>query len=144
MNRSLLELISEYQACVNYLCSLFGDYYKNLDEDGIMRSYRVKIIPKEGYLGKIYFCFHGAGCYFKTETDEVELDFGPYSRCDGFDKYRLFYFLQNRRSKYPDLLDEDYFSNEFDKLVTGGVISKLPPPHVSELFYWKDSVEAVK
>jgi hypothetical protein len=143
IDRPIIKLIQEYIAYATYMCSLFEQHYKNLDEDGFWRSYRLKIIPKEGYMGEVYFSFHGAGCYFKSPNDEIDVDFGPNTSCDRFDLMRLRQFLSHRKDKYPTLISDSILEEEFSKLQKEDVITKLEYGAGSHLYYFKKDLNSL-
>lgn len=131
----ILGLIKDYIACATYMCKLLKDNY-TIDET-LLRSRRMNLIPKKGKLADgVYFNFHGGGCYFEFENGNIDIDFGPNDRCDGFDYYRLFDFLeQTKRDNYKALHDKEVFKKEFDKLISIGQIIKPEWQPNTHLFY---------
>lgn len=133
-----LRLIRDYISCSEYMCSILRDEYPA--KESLLRARRINIIPKTGELpGKVFFNFHGGGCYFEFENGSIDLDFGPDDRCDGFDYYRLKNYLsETRKVDYKELHNSEILKREFENLILNGEIvnSKwLPNPH---LFYLKE------
>jgi hypothetical protein len=93
METVILNLIKKYQVCAKYVCDSLASYY-NIGDIPLLKAYREdKIIPKNGTLPDgTFFNFHGSGCFFKFKEGEIDVDFGPEGRCDGFDLFRLQHF----------------------------------------------------
>jgi len=117
------------------MCNSLRDDYGFTDKTllGAWRS--SKTIPKEGKLSDgTYFNFHGAGVYFQFENGEIDVDFGPNGRCDGFDFGRLKHFLlSTKQSAYKNLTYEENLATQFERLINSGFIFKpewIPSPHL--------------
>lgn len=139
IEKQIIELINEYINCSSYFFNIIKDNYQ-IDKEGILRSRRLNLIPKNGTIGDIDFNFHGGGCFFETSNDNIDVDLGPNDRTDGFDFDRIKNFSKSRIEKYPALLNEIQFKKGFDNLIKKGVISNpafYPNPH---LFYFKNSI----
>lgn len=138
----ILNLVNEYVLCADYMCNLFKDHF-DLKGEILLRARRLNLIPKEGEIEGVRFNFHGGGCFFEFQNGCIEVDFGPDGRCDGFDEFRLFDFLQsNGSNKYKSILDENLFKNEFKKLIDDNIIycpGWYPNPG---LFYLADTVNS--
>lgn len=136
--QSLIGLIKEYIQCAKYYTGLLSDSYDG--DESILRAYRSGLIAKEGYLdsGSVYYCMHGIGCYFESQNDSIDIDFGPDDQCEGFDLSRLSYFLENRKDRYKGFSSES-LGDSFQSLIDKGVVyhaRMLPSVH---LFYLKDN-----
>ncbi len=138
----LILLIKEYITCASYSCRLLRELYTG--KESLMYAWKVmKVIPKEGYIEGVYFSFHGRGCYFEYEngSDSIDIDFGPEDRCDGFDTFRLSSFLQYRKNRYAEFLDEKVLEQCFSILIEGGIIKKHPLDRNSHLYYLATSLD---
>jgi hypothetical protein len=133
---SLKFLILEYNYCAEYFCKNLKDYY-DCGEDLLMAR-RQNLIPKEGKIENLYFNFHGVGCYFETLEDQIDIDFGPNNRNDGFDFMRLRHFLKSRLEKYNELEDENIMKLCFNLLIDKNIILKPNLEPSSHLFYLND------
>lgn len=134
--KKLIELLEEYITCSSYFMSVIKDNYP-IDKEGILRSRRLNLIPKDGTIGDIYFNFHGGGCYFETSNDSIDVDFGPNDRTDGFDFDRINNFYTNRKVKYHEIQNETELKEAFESLFNQSIIFKpsiYPNPH---LYYLK-------
>ncbi|MES2276707.1 MAG: hypothetical protein V4592_11845 [Bacteroidota bacterium] len=121
----LIELIREFQQSVKEVVIEFYNVYGEADLLTACRSN--KIIPRKGKLNsKVYkYAFHGIGLYAKTKGKEVDFDFGPDNRTDGFDAWRLNAYLESQKVykglwSYPDL------QIGLAKLASEGIIWKYP------------------
>ena len=136
----LLNLITDYIKCSAYLYSVLKSNFP-LDNEGILRSRRLNLIPKEGRIENVYFSFHGGGCYFELENDIIDIDFGPNDRTDGFDLMRLTQFVKMRLNEYNEFADNNILKREFDFLIAEKIIINpkfYPNPH---LFYFSNSIK---
>lgn len=102
----------------------------------LLRARRINLIPKEGEtLEGFKFNFHGGGCYFEFDNSRIDVDFGPNGRCDGFDSFRLYDFLQTSKLDFKDVLLEENIRTEISRLEDEGIIvqpNEYPNP---ALFY---------
>jgi hypothetical protein len=131
----LIDLINDYISCSNYMCNSLRDDYCFTEESLLGAWRKSKTVPKEGNLSDgTYFNFHGSGVYFEFENGEIDIDFGPNGRCDGFDLGRLKHFLlSTKRASYTNLTDEGKFAMEFERLTNCGIIFNpqwIPSPHL--------------
>jgi hypothetical protein len=81
--------------------------------------------PREGNLqDNIFYHFHGTGCFFKIQSPpiEIDVDFGPGDRCDGFDLFRIRDFYERVSDKYPELKTEGNIEYGFSLLVDKQII----------------------
>ena len=120
------------------MCEKLKKNYKT--DESLLRAYRVKIIPKEGDVDNIHYSFHGVGCYFEFKDGIIDIDFGPDDRCDGFDEYRLYKYLENMlfNNKYNTIIDKQAFKRQFSELITAGIITNPQLAPSSHLYYLKD------
>ena len=143
MSEKLLELIVEYQshvvASVRALREKFG-------VDDVLGAVLRREIPEVGSLDDRHetrFRFHGSGCHLDSDQGEVEFDFGPDGRHDGFDGWRLWIFAQSRPKDYPQFQRLEIVESMLGELVTDDWVIRpgwMPSPH---LCYFKDQFSAV-
>ena len=94
LRNEMLRLITEHIRLAQYCCEIMRT--KIPDTYSLLEAYRQKVIPKSGIIENLKYYFHGAGCYFElNDGTELNIDFGPNNRCDGFDLYRLSFFLKH-------------------------------------------------
>lgn len=86
-------------------------------------------IPKDGAIGTVEYSFHGIGCWACINGVEVDFDFGPAGRYDGFDAWRLWHFAQQFQETYPQFQSEKAVNNALVDLARRGTIEcpKLEP-----------------
>jgi hypothetical protein len=132
----IIEAISKYILCADYMCKLLKDEFGIVDEPLLM-AYRQKMLPKTGYLNELTnFDFHGAGCYFEFEGGSIEIDFGPNGRCDGFDAYRIHDFI-NSTLKWDNLIEltQENIAIYLEELFNEGIIMKFGLYPNPDLYY---------
>src|SRR5689334_16822660 len=91
-------LIRDYQQAVQMVVSALKMRFGRED---LLTAHHQGQIPKEGTVGAVAFTFHGVGCRGTLGTIEVDFDFGPDGRTDGFDAWRLWDFARQSPAKYP-------------------------------------------
>jgi len=132
----LLELIADYQSMVNKGVTELQKTYSTTE---ILKGWHQKKIPKSGILPSgIEFDFHGIGCILTIDGFDVNFDYGPNNRFDGFDLWRLSCFVNEKKNTYSE-----YFSNKnllkchFLELEDKGVIYQLESTS-SSLYFLKN------
>lgn len=140
---SVHELVYDYIQCAKYVCGIFENMYS--EDVTPIAAYRTKLIPKSGTIDSITYNFHGIGCYFEYDGGAIDVDFGPNERCDGFDEYRLKFYLsqmpQSKKENFYTILEESNFIKEFKNLVIAGVIVQFADQaSVSHLYYLKEAI----
>ncbi|PVD52885.1 hypothetical protein DC498_08160 [Terrimonas sp.] len=129
----LMDVIKDYLSCAKYVCGLLIDYYQV--NETLMRARVLETIPKEGFVENIYFRFHGRGCFFKYDGGEIDIDFGPKGRFDGFDLYRIKKFLETNTRFKINQSDNDFIEKQFNMFIRNHVIGKLPGYEDDFLYY---------
>ena len=128
----LLNLIKDYRECVDecveLLVNKFGDLY-------FLQEVNQGRIPRELEILDRTYCFHGIGCSVESPEIEVNFDFGPNGRHDGFDAWRLYSYATATPEKYPELTDKKAIEDGLQKLKNDGLISKSGDRLSSHLFY---------
>ena len=107
MSSKLNKLIVDYQSKVAYGIELFrqkvGDEYP-------LSAWGSGVLPKKGFLDKnIKYSFHGIGCLLEFPNCEVDFDYGPQKRYDGFDLWRLRIYWESSK--------DDYEYTSYDEIV---------------------------
>lgn len=122
MHNELLKIIHDYQLSVKKGVSEMQEYYSTKE---LLKGWKSKRIPKSGKLPSgIEFDFHGVGCFLEIEGVETNFDFGPEDRYDGFDLWRLTYFMKSRKNasdnfylKNSELLEIHFNDMEKNKII---------------------------
>ena len=81
------------------------------------------------------FSFHGGGCYFEYEGKNIDVDFGPADRCDGFSKLKLYNFMLTLDRLSPNIFNLDCVQEGLEELESKSEINKpgrFPNP---DLYY---------
>ena len=136
MNDDLLKLIHEYQLSVYGLVTAFQQRFSVTD---ILGAWHRGDIPEQGTLDDFFetrYRFHGVGCHCEGERGEVDFDFGPDGRFNGFDGWRLWIYAQSRPQDYPQFQRYEVVESVLGELVTDGVVIRprwMPSPHLCYL-----------
>ena len=137
--QDLLRLISEYQLSVLGFVQAIRRRFKVDEGEHILVALRDGRVPEVGSLDDRYetrFRFHGCGCAFESDRGEVDFDFGPGGRHDGFDGWRLWIFAKSRPEDYPMFQRLEIVESVLGELVTEGVVVRprgAPGPHLCYL-----------
>lgn len=121
ININLKKLINDYLFDVEQGLSLFQ---KKIGDKNPLKAWRDGDIPQKGKLNDVVrYELHGIGCLLVFPDYEVDFDFGPGYRSDGFDLWRLFRYVLARGGKYPDYKNVRNLENDFNESIkTGGII----------------------
>jgi hypothetical protein len=132
-SRTINNLIEDYLQDVNRAVDLLENTFGARQ---ILRLWRTKKIPQQGKLKSgEYYELHGIGCRVFLERDLcVDFDYGPESRTDGFDAWRLSLYADESPNKYSGLISEKKLAEELNDLKISGEIEQLPN---SNLFFLK-------
>lgn len=121
----MIDAIKDYQNAIEHGLALFDAQYGRRD---ILAAWREKVIPKSGVLRDgVEYELHGIGCCFHFSDFEVDFDFAPNGRADGFDLWRLGKYVRQFPSRYPDGQDKNLLAIAFDDLVSKGVMIQRFP-----------------
>ena len=112
-------LIDEYQVAARRVASALR---VGFGRDNLLRARRSGEIPKEGVISGIEFSFHGVGCRATVDGVEVDFDFGPNGRTDGFEAWRLWRFAQQNPQKYPQFQRLEDVQAALERLARSGEI----------------------
>lgn len=132
-NQKTLSLIKDYQRDVKLFMKLFYEKYYRKD---VLRAWHDGEVPQEGKLtDSVEYELHGIGCCVFFPDREVDFDFGPDLRVDGFDLWRLQQYIKRNANpeKYPSL---DELEVSFKNLVESGRIKKIY--NNSNLYFFSD------
>ncbi len=94
---SIRVLIRDYQQAVEQAVSRLQ---ASFDVTDLLAARRSGKVPKEGRADEIEYSFHGLGCRAILDGIEVDFDFGPGGRTDGFDAWRLWLYTRQVPSNY--------------------------------------------
>jgi hypothetical protein len=121
MQPDVRSLISAYLAEIAAAIEDLRDAFPDLDN---IHDWKRLAIPREGVLpsGRKFF-FHGIGCRFELDADDVDVDFGPNGETNGFDAWRILCFQKNRetamemtRAEIEHALSEMYESGDLVRI----------------------------
>lgn len=117
-----LNLINEYLNDIRIFMKYFKEKYHIED---ILRAWHDGDIPQSSHItDTVEYELHGIGCYIFFPDREINFDFGPESRSDGFDLWRLKGYL-NQRPDIARYLSKEELEIAFDNLIKEGVIKKI-------------------
>lgn len=130
------KLISDYQEYVRRVVLALRAGFGYYD---LLEAYHQRKIPKEGVINGIEYSFHGVGCLGVVDGLEVDFDFGPDERIDGFDAWRLWRFVEQQPEAYPQFQRKEDVKAALERLARSDEIEcpgAYPSPH---LWYLKPS-----
>ena len=136
LSKDLLKLISEYQL---HVLGFVQAFHRRFGVDDFLGAWRRGDVPQRGTLDDRYetrYEFHGVGCRFASERGEVDFDFGPDGRYDGFDGWRLWGLAKSRPQDYPQFQRPEVVESVLGELVTDAVVVRprwMPSPHLCYL-----------
>ena len=127
-------LIDEYQVAARKVALALR---AGFGRDDLLRAWRSGGIPKDGVINGIEFSFHGVGCRATVDGVEVDFDFGPDGRTDGFEAWRLWYFAQQNPQRYPQLQRREDVEAALERLALSGEIECPRAAPSEHLWYLK-------
>lgn len=117
-----LNLINEYLKDVRIFIKYFEEKYHRKD---VLQAWHDGDIPQSGNITDTAgYELHGIGCYIFFPDREINFDFGPELRSDGFDLWRLKGYL-NQRPDIANHLSKEELEVAFNNLEKEGVIKKI-------------------
>lgn len=126
------KLINDYQ---NVVRKVVAALRVGFGCNNLLAAWHDGKIPKDGVINEIEFSFHGVGCRGIVDGLEVDFDFGPDGRIDGFDAWRLWNFATERPVAYPQFQQLKEVEAALERLARSGEI-ECPETHPSRhLFY---------
>ena len=109
-------------------------FKQEIGETAPLKAWHDGQLPQTGKLSdEIEYQFHGIACLLIFSDYEVDFDFGPEGRMDGFDLWRLNGYLGSCKDKYS-AYSEEQLKNDFTAAVSSGEIYKLQKSS-SNLYY---------
>ncbi|OCQ23658.1 hypothetical protein A7985_06870 [Pseudoalteromonas luteoviolacea] len=101
-----------------------------------LRAWRDNDIPQKGLLTSgVEYELHGVGCLLSYKDYDVDFDFGPDDRADGFDLWRLTQYVSERGGKYNMYTKSNNLKQDFEQAVKEGTISKSTHQYCNLYFY---------
>lgn len=134
----VLQLIADYQRAAR--AAVVG-LKRQSAAANLLSAWKSGKLPRTGRLKQPRgrYSFHGAGCRFEISGRNIDVDFGPSGRHDGFDSWRLQQYAQSAfewLDLHPKEIEQSLLNLESSGLI---VCPKLEPtPH---LYYFKDDLE---
>ena len=132
MNRQLYKLNTSYQQKVAEANSLLKTELETDEPQCWQQKY-----SQVGNLGSgCRYRFHGIGCTVEFNgSEEVDFDYGPGGRIDGFDLWRLKRFLENRKPEFAEIT-ETQLETWFESAIKDNEIVKLHSGEPDDLYYF--------
>jgi hypothetical protein len=131
-----LRLVGRYTDIVARVVAALKAQAKDSD---VLRAVVDGRLPRDGVLGEGgeggEYRFHGIGCEATIEGVEVDFDFGPAGRHDGFDAWRLHLFAKNL-PEFADFHQLSAVESLLARMEQLGLIHSprwLPSPHLMYL-----------
>ena len=148
----LMIVIIDYLNDVKKCMELFN---KKIGNKHPIKAWRDKTISKSGQLSEdINYDFHGVGCHFEFPNYYVNFDFGKGGESDGFDKWRIASYIDERITYYSYYHEKlyayvddmsltykimDLIEEEFQKYIDNGTFFKI-----GKLFYLSENRQGLK
>lgn len=115
--KKLNDVINDYFDDIKKCKILFKEKF---GEEFPLSLWRNKEIPKESVLkNKIYYSFHGIGCYIELENYGIDFDenFDPI-----FDYYKLKHYIEEKN----DYLNNEYYNlKDYDSQLSDALHNKV-------------------
>jgi hypothetical protein len=133
MSQPIVELIRAYNSAAEDAVRELRSSYPPFRD---AMSLKQAEIPRQGTLASgRTFSFHEIGCCFEKDGVEVDVDFGPNGRSDGFDAWRLHRFSANVGQTH---LTYYQIQIALDEMLRAGEIVKSDPEQLgSHLLFWR-------
>jgi hypothetical protein len=133
MRLRVLNMICDYQRHVAGFVAAAKIKFGHHD---LLAAWRHGHVPKDGMLDDPHetrYSFHGVGCRVTSDKAEMEFDFGPDGRHDGFDAWRLHPFAVSHAAEYPEFKRLALLELTLEELLLSEVIFSprwSPSPHL--------------
>jgi hypothetical protein len=124
----IMELIREYTTLT---MAAAATLQRELGVENLLQAWKQRQVPQHGSLndGSLYR-FHGVGCGIeRTDGTDLDFDFGPGGRADGFDAWRLWQFAKQYPTRYRDLQQLDQVKDALKALEEGGIVRPSGAEH---------------
>jgi len=133
MNRNLKNLVDDYLEDVAKGVELLKGLTPGKSP---LEAWKDKDIPQKGSLsGGVEYELHGIGCLLVYKDYDVDFDFGPEERIDGFDLWRLTQYVSERGDKYAVYSDSNKLKQDFEQAEKEGYIEKSTHQYCNLYFY---------
>lgn len=134
-NSRLVQVIDSYLSEIESAVKLMKDL---LSYDDLLNAWLNRKVAKEGQLTpKLSYKFHGVGCLLIFDKYDINFDFGPNGRCNGFDEWRLNDYISQKLADYPEYQNPSKLKEDFNELVAAGVIICPRWEPSKHLYYYK-------
>tara|TARA_R110000868_G_scaffold368973_1_gene632212 strand:- start:333 stop:746 length:414 start_codon:yes stop_codon:yes gene_type:complete len=121
-NHKILKLINDYQNDIKLFMKLFYEKYSRND---VIKAWHEGVAPKEGKLSdSVEYELHGIGCFVFLPGRELNFDFAPDLRNDGFDLWRLGQYIEQNTNPEKHL-SIDALESSFKQMIEAGEIKKI-------------------
>lgn len=99
---------------------------RELGVENLFQAWMHREVPQRGVLSDgSEYQFHGIGvCIERTDGLDVDFDFGPGGRADGFDTWRLWLFATQFPTKYPNFQRQDQVEKALNTLIAAGIVKR--------------------
>lgn len=123
---TLKEAILDYLQVVESGLVLFDQKFETRD---ILKAWHKGALPKDGRLSDdVEYELHGVGCHIFFPEFDVDFDFAPDNRIDGFDSWRLWKYVRQFEARYPEFQDKRRLETAFEEMMaTGALVQKFAP-----------------
>jgi len=129
----LKNAIHEYLGVIENSLKLFEQRFGRRD---VLSAWRQGVLSKDGMLtDDVEYELHGVGCYVSSPSFDIDFDFGPGGRSDGFDLWRLGKYLGQFPERFPEYQDKGHLEAAFEQLIKSGMISQKFPEQSSLYFF---------
>lgn len=134
---AMMNLVREY---VTASTSAAAELRKHFAEPNLLEAVNSGRIPRSGTLspGRSYF-FHGTGCRIESGDLDIDFDFGPQGRTDGFDAWRLTHYARSR-PLHKMFAKSEATEAALQLLVDHGLASCPGWPPSKHLLYLKEAI----
>jgi len=132
MMNDLKDMITEYLQAVEKGLKLFEQKIGRRD---ILAAWHEGALPREGkLLDDVEYELHGIGCWLSFPEYEIDFDFGPNGRSDGFDLWKLNKYVKQFAERFPALQKAKQLEATFEQLKIYGIITQKYPQQSSLYF----------
>ncbi|HEY3965747.1 MAG TPA: hypothetical protein VGM05_14410 [Planctomycetaceae bacterium] len=141
MRPDLRAFIARYQENVSEACRLLCAKFDFDNKGGLLRAWLRRLVPEKGFLDEsrsISFHFREIGCCVSFGSVEVDFEFGPGHRHDGFDAARLARFAATL-ADFEQFRDPAALEPELAAAWSHGSLVFLTSGLGSHLYYFAES-----
>ncbi len=133
-----MRIINNYLSEIQNAVKLMKE---SLGHDDILDAWMNRKVAKEGQLtSELSYKFHGVGCFLIYDNYDINFDFGPNGRFDGFDEWRLRDYISQKKYDFPEYQNPSKLEKDFEKLKSLGVIVCPRWEPSKHLYYYKEAI----